>query len=129
MVVWQAQNNQAVYGLLVGRQEWLAQRSSTVEQFLRALERAEAYILSSPDQAKEIVRARLGYESAYIDSVWSQHYFSLSLDFSLVIAMNDEAHWIVEHDATIVNEIPDFLESITTAGLDAVKPDAVNIIQ
>jgi NitT/TauT family transport system substrate-binding protein len=128
MVVWQAQNNQAVYGLLVGRDEWLALHSKTVEGFLRALEQAEAYTLSSPDRAKEIVQERLGYDSTYIASVWTQHHFSLSLDFSLVIAMNDEAHWLIDHDLTVEKEVSNFLDSIYISGLQTVKPDAVNII-
>jgi NitT/TauT family transport system substrate-binding protein len=128
-VLWQAQNHQAVYGLLVGRDEWLALHSHTVEQFLRALEQAEGYLLSSHDQAKEIVQERLGYDSAYIASVWTQHHFSLSLEFSLVIAMNDEAHWIIHNDLSVEKEVPNFLDSIYLDGLEAVKPNAVNIVE
>ena len=127
-VVWRAQNNQAVYGLLVGGNEWLALHDNTVEQFLRALEQAEGYILSSPDEAKAIVQEWLGYDDTYIASVWTQHYFSLSLDFSLVVAMNDEAHWIIDHDLTVEKELPNFLDSIYVDGLEAVSPKAVNII-
>jgi NitT/TauT family transport system substrate-binding protein len=129
IVLWQAQNNQAVYGLLVGRDEWLALHSNTVEQFLRALEQAEGFLLSSPDQAKQLVQERLGYDSAYIASVWTQHHFSLSLDFSLVIAMNDEAHWIIQNDLSVEKEVPDFLDYIYMDGLEAVKPNAVNIVE
>ena len=129
IVLWQAQNNQAVYGLLVGRDEWLALHGNTVEQFLRALEQAEGYILSSPDQAKEIVQERLGYESAYLASVWTQHHFSLSLDFSLVIAMSDEAHWIIHNDLSVEKEVPNFLDFIYMDGLEAVRPNAVNIVE
>jgi NitT/TauT family transport system substrate-binding protein len=128
IVVWRAQNNQSVYGLLVGRDEWLALHSTTAEQFLRALEQAEGYVLSSPEQAKEIVQEWLDYDSTYIASVWPQHHFSLSLDFSLVIAMNDEARWVIDHDLAVESEIPNFLDSIYMDGLQAVKPKAVNII-
>jgi len=127
-ILWQAQNNQAAYGLLAGRNGWLTSHSKTVEQFLRALEQAERYVLSSPDQAKEIVQERLGYDSTYIDSVWPQHQYSLTLDFSLVIAMNDEAHWLIEHDPSVEKEVPNFLDSIYMNGLGVIKPDAVNII-
>jgi NitT/TauT family transport system substrate-binding protein len=42
--------------------------------------------------------------------------------------MNDEAHWIINNDLTIEKEIPDFLDYIYMDGLEAVKPNAVNII-
>jgi NitT/TauT family transport system substrate-binding protein len=129
VVLWQAQNNQAVYGLLIGRDKWLTLHSNTVQQFLQALGQAEDYVLSSPDEAKKIVQERLGYDSTYIASIWSQHHFSLSLDFSLIIAMNDEAHWINDHDLTVENGAPNFLDFIYVDGLEAIKPDAVNISQ
>jgi NitT/TauT family transport system substrate-binding protein len=127
IVVWPAQNNQAVFGLLVCRDEWLSGHGDTVERFLKALERAETYLLTHPDKARAIVQERLGYDSAYIASVWPQHHFFLSLDYSLVVAMSDEAHWMISNGLTTETVVPDFLDSIYTNGLDSVNPQAVNI--
>jgi NitT/TauT family transport system substrate-binding protein len=51
------------------------------------------------------------------------------LEFSLVIAMNDEAHWIIHNDLSVEKEVPNFLDSIYLDGLEAVKPNAVNIVE
>jgi ABC-type nitrate/sulfonate/bicarbonate transport system substrate-binding protein len=129
LVLWPAQNDQAVYGLLVGREEWLASHGKTVERFLRALVQAERYSLSSTSQAREIVQERLGYDRTYVAKVWPQHQFSLALDFSMIIAMNDEAHWLIDQDPSAEKEIPNFLDFIYIDGLTKINPDAVNIIR
>jgi NitT/TauT family transport system substrate-binding protein len=129
IVIWPAQNQQSVYGLLVCRGEWLAQHGDTVERFIRSLVQAETYLVTHPEDAKAIVQERLEYDSAYIASIWPQHQFSLSLDFSMVVAMSDEAHWMMNNWLTTEKVIPDFQNYIYTDGLEAVKPDAVNIIR
>jgi NitT/TauT family transport system substrate-binding protein len=127
IVIWPAQNHQEVFGLLVGRDEWLTGHGDTVERFIKSLEQAETFLLSHPDEARAIVQQWLGYDSEYIASVWLQHHFFLSLDYSLVVAMSDEAHWMIKNDLTTETVVPDFLDFIYTDGLDSVNPQAVTI--
>ncbi len=46
---------------------------------------------------------------------------------SLVIAMNDEAQWMINNNPTSGRALPDFNDNIDTEGLEEVKPKAVNI--
>jgi NitT/TauT family transport system substrate-binding protein len=64
-----------------------------------------------------------------METVWSQNQFSLSLDQSLVAAMEDEARWMIANGLTSETEVPNFLDYIYMDGLQAVKPEAVNIIR
>lgn len=128
VVVWPAQNNQVVYGLLVCRQDWLTQRPATVERFLKSLAEAEDYLVRYPDQAQAIVQKRLNYDERYVAGIWPQHQFSLSLDQSLILAMRDEARWMIDNQLTPEKQPPDFLDYIYLDGLQAVKPEAVNIL-
>ncbi len=127
VVVWPAQSNQLVYGLLVCRNEWLAQHGATSERFVKSLGQAEDYLVAHPDQAQAIVQRRLNYDSAYVAEIWPQHQLSLSLDLSLIAAMTDEAHWLINNRLTPEKVVPDFPNYIYTRALQAVKPDAVNI--
>ncbi len=127
IVVWPAQSNQSVYGLLVGRTEWITAHPDTVVRFIQSLKQAEDYAVSNRDQAKMIVQKRLNYEASYVAQIWAQHNFALSLDFSLIAAMTDEAHWIIDNQLTTERAVPDFQKYIYTAALKTVKPDAVNI--
>jgi NitT/TauT family transport system substrate-binding protein len=129
VLVWPVQNNQLVYGILVTRADWLAQSGDSVRRFIRALAEAEEYLVSHPDEASAIVRDRLKLDEAYVTSVWSQHQFGLSLDMSLVIAMNDEARWMIDNNLTSEKTVPDFKDYIYLDGLRAAKPEAVDIIR
>jgi len=75
-----------------------------------------------------IVQNQLNYTSSYIDSVWPLHDFSLSLDQSLVIAMQDEAQWMINNQFTNQTQIPNFTNYIYTRGLIAVDPQSVTLV-
>ena len=127
VLTWPVQNGQLVYGMLVSTAGWLNTNGNTVKQFLKALSDAETYLNSHPNEAREIVRQRLGFESSYLDSTWPKHQFDLSLNPSLLVAMNDEAHWVIQNGLTTATVAPDFHDYIYLDGLTSVKPGAVGI--
>jgi NitT/TauT family transport system substrate-binding protein len=129
VAVWPAQSSQAVYGVLLSGSEWVREHTETVKRFLKSLLEAEAYLVRYPDEAKAIVQRRLNYDGSYISSVWPQHQFSLFLDQTLIVAMKDEAQWMIESNLTSEKTLPDFMNYIYVDALRAVKPEAVNIIR
>ena len=129
VIAWPAQGSQPVFGVLVATDAWLAQHSEEVERFLRSLKEAEDYLVRHPDEAMAIVQRRLNYDVEYLARVWPLHQFSLSLDLSLITAMNDEARWMIGNNLTTEKAAPDFYDFIYVDGLKAVKPEAVNIVR
>jgi len=129
IVKWGAQKGQAAYCMVIGRGEWVAQHPEVIKRFSTALVQAENYNASHPAQAKAIVQKRLHYDDSYMAEVQSEHQFSVSLDQSLILAMEDEARWMIKNNFTSEKTIPDFLNYIYVDGLKAVKPEAVNIIR
>lgn len=127
VTTWPVQNDQLVYGILVADDDWLGQNRDTVQRFLQSLVDAEEYLLTHPDEARTIVQEKLGLEGEYLAGTWSLHEFSLSLDVSLVIALNDEARWLIENGLVAETTVPDFTDYVYLEGLAAVKPEAVNI--
>jgi NitT/TauT family transport system substrate-binding protein len=128
-VVWQAQSGQPLYGLIVSSDEWLGKHPELASRFLKSLAQAEGYLIRHPVEAKAIVQKRLNLDAAYMETVWSQNQFSLSLDQSLIAAMEDEARWMIHNELTTEKQIPDFLNFIHEDPLKAVKPEAVYIIR
>ena len=51
-----------------------------------------------------------------MDTVWQQNRFSLTLDQSLVLAMEDEARWMIANNLTNATAVPDFRQYIYTDG-------------
>jgi NitT/TauT family transport system substrate-binding protein len=45
------------------------------------------------------------------------------------VATEDEARWMITNNLTRDKQVPDFLNYIYVDGLNAVKPEAVNIIR
>jgi hypothetical protein len=64
-----------------------------------------------------------------IARIWSQNQFGLSLDQSLVVAMEDEARWMIKNNLTAEKDVPFFNDYIYEGALKAIKPEAVNIIR
>jgi NitT/TauT family transport system substrate-binding protein len=127
--LWSAQNIQPFYGLVLANSEWIQQHPRTVERFLTSMKQAEEFIINHPDQAEEILRKKLNFSDEEIARVWSQNQYSLLLDQSLILAMEDEARWMIENKLTSKTTIPNFLDYLYLDGLQAVKPEAVNIIR
>jgi NitT/TauT family transport system substrate-binding protein len=128
-VSWQVQSGQQLFGVIVSSNDWVAQHPETVIRFWRSLTQAEEFLIRHPDEAKAIVRKRLNYDEAYMDIVWPQTTFSISLDQSLIVAMEDEARWMISNSLTTEKQVPDFLKYIYEDGLKAVKPEVVKIIR
>jgi ABC-type nitrate/sulfonate/bicarbonate transport system substrate-binding protein len=128
-IFWLAQSGQPLHGLIIASDEWITKHPEPAERFLRSLAQAEQYVVDHRAEAKRIVQNRLNLDSAYIETVWAQNQFSLSLDQALIATMEDEARWMIKNGLTAEKEVPDFLEYVYTKGLEAVKPGAVNIIR
>ncbi len=127
-VVWSIQSNQPLYSLAIAKDDWISAHPELVNSFLKSLLRAEEFTINQPAQAKEIVKKALNFTDEYVETVWKQNAFALTLDQSLLLAMQDEARWLRNNHLTNATSVPNFLNYIYTDGLEAVKPEAVNII-
>ena len=128
-IIWPAQSSQPLYALVVSTSDWIDSHPGQVTRFLQALAKAEEYTSAHPAGAKAIVQQRLGLDPGYMDTVWQQNQYSLTLDQSLILAMEDEARWMIANNMTDEAVIPDFRNYIYTGGLESVKPGSVNIIR
>lgn len=126
-VSWIIQSGQVLFGMFVGKNSWITEHPDVVKRFLRAIEQANGYIIEHPNEAKTILKNRFNYTDEYLELVWPGNNFSLSLDQSLITAMEDEARWMIRNKMTKEREVPDFMNYIYVDGLKAVKPNAVKI--
>jgi NitT/TauT family transport system substrate-binding protein len=129
IAVWPVQNSQPTYGVVIGRGDWIIRNPDLVRRFLMSLESAERLTIDQPAEAEAIVRHRLHRSDAYMESVWPENHFSLTLGQPLVLAMEDEARWMIANNLTNATSIPDFNRYLYPDGLEAIRPSAVNIIR
>lgn len=76
--------------------------------FVRAVAQAEDYIAAHPAEARAVAIRLLNYDEPFISANWPEHQFALSLDQSLVTAVEDEARWMIANNLTDENQVPDF---------------------
>ncbi len=127
LILWPIQSNQSSYFVTTCRSDWAASHPEQINRFLKSLAQAEEYTINHPAEAKSILQKRSNCTDAHIGRVWPEHQFSLTLDQSLLIAMNDEARWMINNNLTSKKTMPYFKDYIYTKGLEEVKPEAVNI--
>ena len=96
---------------------------------MKSLAQAEDHIAGHQDEAKAIVKKRMNFDAPYMEMIWPRYQFALSLDQSLITAMEDEARWMIKNNLTRERTIPDFTNYIYIDGLKAIKPEAVKIIK
>ena len=128
LVTWPIQSSQPSFTVLACRKDWGATHRDTINRFLESMKQAEGYATMHPSEARAIIQEQMGYAPATIEALWPDHQFSLSLDQSLVLAMEDEARWMIANNLTNATVVPDFRSYMDTASLTAVKPGSVNII-
>jgi NitT/TauT family transport system substrate-binding protein len=128
VVAWQAQNDRLINNLVITNQSWALDHPDVVVRFLKALDQAEIFMIHDPERSKDIVQGRLNYSENYTEQIWPENQFSLTLDQSLIFAMEDQARWMIRNNLT-QSDVPNFLHYIYFKGLETVDPGSVNIIR
>jgi ABC-type nitrate/sulfonate/bicarbonate transport system substrate-binding protein len=127
-VVWSIQSSQPLYAQAIATNDWIMNHPELVTKFLRSLSQAEDFAINQPAEAKAILKNQLNLTDAYMVKAWSENEFSLSLDQSLLLAMKDEAQWLISKHLTNATIVPNFINYVYQEGLKSVDPNAVNII-
>lgn len=126
-IVLPAQNNRYTYEIVIGNNDWIMKKPRLVSSFLKSLAMANDYVVTHPDDAEAILQKRMNYSDEDTDMAWDNNHFTLSLDQSLLVAMNDEGTWMIANNLTAEKTLPDFSNFIDTTDLEKIKPESVDI--
>lgn len=100
------------------------------ERLLRALAAAEALVARDSAAALQAVIARLGKDrAAEIAADWDRYTFTLTLDQSIFVTLEDQARWAGRRDADGNLRIPNYGRFVEPGPLRAVNPTAVKVIR
>ncbi len=114
---------------VIATEEFIRKNPARVDKLLRALVKAEGFVRKNPAEAQAIVSDFCGIETAVIKEMWAIEDFSVTLDQSLVLALEDEAAWAIKNGFIENVKIPNFLNYIYVDGLKSVNPNAVRILR
>ena len=125
---WPAQGEQNFYGIVASTAEFVNEHPQAIEKFLQALRQAERFMEKRFHEARNIILERGNLDKKLHEKSLLTIQYELSLKQSLVIAMENEARWMIDNEQTEAKTMPNFLEAFYFEGLESVKPDGVNII-
>ncbi len=129
VTIWPAQSDRPLYALTISRTGLIEAYPDVVESYLRALKKAEGAARKSPADSMDLTAAYLGIEEADMEVLWPLNTFLLTLDQGLILALEDEARWMMNNNPATKGIMPEFLDYIYADGLKEIKPEAVDIIR
>ncbi|MCK9375692.1 MAG: ABC transporter substrate-binding protein [Syntrophobacterales bacterium] len=124
-VAWPAQEGQQVYRLLLSREEVVKTKAAALEKLMRALAQAAEFAREQPAAARAIVSQWL---KVPVTDLQAPKKYDLFLEQVLLLAMEDQARWMIENKLTDQTRVPNYLEYIDAEVLLKVTPQAVRII-
>lgn len=116
------------FNLVAGR-GFEGKRDADLVKILRAIDRAERFIRAEPQKAQAILRKKLELDQAFIDWVWSDLDYALTLDQSLLQTLESEARWALREGHANGKKPPDYLDYIDPAPLTKALPGIVTLVK
>jgi len=114
---------------IVPHKNFMKNNPAALKKFLKAIDRAENFIQENKEEAINIVSARLRLERETVASFWNSYEFKMFLDQTILADLEAEARWAIRNKYTTATSIPDYLNFIYPDALEAIKPEAVQIIR
>jgi NitT/TauT family transport system substrate-binding protein len=114
---------------IVATQEYIRINPEKVKKMLRALIRAEEFISQNPAEAQKIVSDFSRIDRNLVREISAVTTFSVGLDQSLLLALEDESEWAMKNKLTDQTQMPNYLDFIYFEGLESVKAEAVRILR
>ena len=102
----------------------LVEKAACVIQGLKV---AIDYIASNPEESKKIIIEQLNLSPAFIDWVWPDYIFKLSLNQSLILSIESQAKWAIEMKKHKQYKPLNFNSFVDIRAMLRVKPQVVNI--
>ncbi|WP_019616926.1 ABC transporter substrate-binding protein [Psychromonas ossibalaenae] len=94
---------------------------------MQALNHAVNYIAAEPDKSRKIIVERIGTYQKFIDWVWPDYIFKLSLNRSLLMSLQSQTLWLRDSDKVGTAELPDYRMLLDNRVLKKVNPMAVKL--
>ncbi|PKF63758.1 hypothetical protein CW745_02650 [Psychromonas sp. psych-6C06] len=94
---------------------------------LKSLNAAIEFIATHPDDAKATIIKRIDANDHFIDWVWPDYIFKLTLNKSLLMHLKSQAKWMVKSELVEDGEVPDYKLLLDHRPLALVDNNAVQL--
>jgi NitT/TauT family transport system substrate-binding protein len=126
-ISWPAQGGQDFYFLLLSRKEIIKKKAAAMEKLLRALVQAANFFRERPSAAQAIIAESTKVSLTDLQTSPLPKKYELFLDQGLLLAMEDQASWMIHNRLTDQTKIPNFMDYLDPGPLLKVDPKAVRL--
>ena len=123
-----ARINRTTFNLLIDRRIAGA-RDAELGKMLLALAQAANFIRVQPLQAQAVLRKRLQLDQNFVDWIWKDYEYQLTLDQSLITVLESQARWAAREGYASGLAVPNYLKYLYPAPLARVLPAAVTVVR
>jgi NitT/TauT family transport system substrate-binding protein len=127
-ITWPANLGRASFISLISTDSIIKARPAMVQSLLNSLLQAEMFVKSHPGDAAAILQEEMKVDRSYIDYTWPKHKFELSIDQGIIVAMEEEARWMIKSQQVQAANAPNYLDFIYLGAMQAVKPAGITVI-
>ncbi|OZG74468.1 hypothetical protein BTA51_05535 [Hahella sp. CCB-MM4] len=100
-------------------------------RLIRALVRAEQFILQNSDDVKRLVQQRTGMGENVLDAIWPGYHFHVSLTQQFLLTLQNEYYWLRQQDTEgkqFTRESLDFMDYIVAEPLRQLDVNRVQLV-
>ena len=113
---------------LAGARDYVTSHPETIKKILRAVVRGGRFCKDAPDEARALAARVMKADATKLKAFWPSYRFDITLDQSLLLALEDETRWAIKNNLTERTESINYLNHVYLDGLEAVSPAAVTLI-
>lgn len=115
--------------LLVAKTGYIERNGAAIARLLAALDQAIVSIQRDPARARQVIARSIGLAPDLLQDGFSASDFHLALDQSLLLELGVQSRWALRQGIVAETALPDFLDHLRPAPLQAVRPSAVKYIR
>ena len=125
---WSPHSGKQLFWLVSAQGQFVRQYADKVHRFLTALREAEVFMETNPDVARQAIYKQSKHSQDHFDYIFPIVQCELILDHSLLVALEDQARWLISNRQTDHDKMPNLLEYFYFNGMQQVKPEGIYIV-
>lgn len=114
--------------LLVGKTVYIDSHPQAIQRVLQGLIAAQKFMHDNPLATLNLLGEATNDAGSSIAEYFDPEDYAVGLDQSLLLALEDQARWVMHRGLVTPRAMPNFLSAIKYQDLEAVQPDAVRIV-
>lgn len=127
-ISWSVQGDRETFALVYTTEQFIKAHPDVVVRYIQSLIQAEQYFNSSPQVAEDFIVNTLHYDRKYVSYMWPNFTFTQTLDQELLLAMEDQARFVIKNNLTAPKTVPNYLNYIYFSALEKIDLERITII-